>query len=198
MKLYNRIIPLITALLASYQVVRGIEGFSTLAVACFTIGFGVIAIAGLLMIILGLEILDSPLVVIGSTLVPLSLAFGLAAEYLPAVIIPYAIYAFIGFGAIVVTRFSRFKKPSLIILSLVHGIAGITISFLPVVLAVRGVVPAGFAFVGAGGMLIGLGGLMLSFLKAGKPIFSRDTVMVIFPGLLLLATAAFVTGFAFC
>ncbi len=156
-----------------------------------------IAIANLLVIILGLEILDSPLVVIGSTLVPLSLAFGLAAEYLPSVIIPFGIYAFTGFGVIVVTRFSRFKKPSVIVLSLVHGIAGITISFLPIVLAARGEVPAGFAFVGAGGMLIGLGGLMLSFLKAGRPIFSRDTVMVIFPGLLLLATAAFAAGFAF-
>ena len=53
------------------------------------------------------------------------------------------------------------------------------------------------ALVGVGGALIGVGGLLLSFLKAGKPILSRETILKILPGLLLLMTICFVAGFAF-
>jgi hypothetical protein len=53
-----------------------------------------------------------------------------------------------------------------------------------------------FSLVGLGGALIGLGGLLLSFLKTGKPILSRNTILKILPGLLLLTTAAFVLGFS--
>jgi len=55
----------------------------------------------------------------------------------------------------------------------------------------------GFALVGLGGALIGVGGLLLSFLKAGKPLLSREVILKVLPGLLLLRTAAFVTDFHF-
>jgi hypothetical protein len=48
-----------------------------------------------------------------------------------------------------------------------------------------------------GGALIGIGGLLLSFLKAGRPILSRETILKVLPGLLLLMTAFFVAGFKF-
>jgi hypothetical protein len=70
------------------------------------------------------------------------------------------------------------------------------IFLLPSVLAAQGVTRPGFALVGLGGALIGLGGLLLSFLKAGKPILPRTTILRILPALLLLMTAAFVAGFA--
>jgi len=54
----------------------------------------------------------------------------------------------------------------------------------------------GFALVGLGGALIGLTGLLLSFLKTGKPIVSREIILHILPGILLLMTLAFVIGFA--
>jgi len=44
--------------------------------------------------------------------------------------------------------------------------------------------------------LIGIGGLLLAFLKVGKPLLSRATILRILPGLLLLMTAAFVLGFS--
>jgi len=64
-------------------------------------------------------------------------------------------------------------------------------------LTIRSVVPIGFSWVGIGGMLIGVGGLLLSFLKAGKPILTRERILSIFPGLLMLTTLAFVIGFTF-
>ena len=197
MKPLDRMLLLITALLASYQVVQGIDGLVTMAIACYTIAFGVLIIASLLMLILGFEVLDSPVVVIASTLIPTSLALGLVAQFLHAILIPYGIFIVLGVLAIIITRFVGPKKLAVIVLAIVHGVSGLTIFFLPILLALRGEVAGGFALVGLGGMLIGLGGLLLSFLKAGKPLLSREKTLALFPGLLLLATAAFVAGFVF-
>jgi hypothetical protein len=196
MKPIDRILLLLTALLASYQVVQGIDGLSSMAIACYTVGFGVIVIASLMMIILGFEVLDSPLVVIASTLIPLSLALGLVTQFLRPLLIPYGFFAVLGFFAIIATRLIGPKKLAVMTLAIVHGVAGLTIFFLPIVLSIQGISTGGFALVGIGGMLIGIGGLLLSFLKTGRPILSRATILAIFPGLLLLTTAAFVTGFA--
>ena len=197
MKPLDRALLLITALLASYQVVQGIDGLNNMAIACYTIAFGVIVIASLLMIILGLEVLDSPVVVIASTLIPLSLALGLIAQFLREILVPYGIFIVAGFIAIVITRYLGPKRLAVVVLALSHGVAGLTIFFLPFVLALRGDAPGGFVFVGLGGMLIGLAGLLLAFLKAGKPLLSREKILGVFPGLLLLTTAAFVAGFMF-
>ena len=77
----DRVLLFGTGLLSAYQVVAGVEGLATLAVASYTVGFGVILVAVLLMILLGFEILDSPWVVIVSTVIPLSISMGLISEY---------------------------------------------------------------------------------------------------------------------
>ena len=82
-------------------------------------------------------------------------------------------------------------------IAITHGIAGVTIFLLPIILSAQGQMNPLFSLVGIGGALIGIGGLLLSFLKTGKPILSRDTIMRLFPILLLLTTACFVTGFKF-
>ena len=197
MKSLDRILLLATALLASYQVVQGIDGLDHMAIACYTIAFGVIVIASLLMIILGLDVLDSPMVVIASSLIPLSLALGLVAQFLREILIPYGIFIVIGFIAIVFTRYIGPPKLAVMVLAVVHGVAGLTIFFLPIILVFQKELPPGFTLVGVGAMLIGLTGLLLSFLNAGKPLLSRQKILSIFPSLLLLTTAAFVTGFAF-
>jgi len=192
----DRILLLITGLLAAYQIAIGVEGTALFSIVCYTIAFGVLLVAGLLIIIMGFEVLDSSWVVIVSTIIPFSLSLGLVLEYLPGWTTPYLIFVIVGFLAVIVTRFATSGIPRTLTLAFVHGIAGILITLLPIILAIRGEVPAGFAFVGIGGAIIGLGGLLLSFLKAGKPILSRDTIMTVLPGLLLLMTAAFVIGFA--
>ncbi|MCB9442619.1 MAG: hypothetical protein H6669_00165 [Ardenticatenaceae bacterium] len=73
----DRILLLITGLLAAYQIVIGIEGSVTMAMWAYTIAFGVLLVAGLLLIIMGFDILDSPLVVIVTTIIPLSLSLRL-------------------------------------------------------------------------------------------------------------------------
>jgi hypothetical protein len=198
MSVLDRILLLVTGLLAAYQIVTGIGEAPTLSAWAYTIAFGVLLVAGLLLIIMGFEILDSPWVIIVSTIIPLSLSSGLIAEYLPQITIPYLIFAIAGFLAIVYTRLNANtpKKTATIVLAAIHGIAGMLIFLLPIILAAQGTLPGGFALVGVGGALIGVGGLLLAFLKAGKPILPQKTILTLLPGLLLLMTAAFVIGFA--
>ena len=194
----NRTLLLLTVLLASYQVSAGIDGFAAIPIAAYTIAFGVILIAALLIFILGIEVLDSPIVVIVSTIIPLSLAVGLVWQHLASLRTSYLVFAIIGFLAVTLTRTipTPGKIPT-IVLAITHGIAGLTIFLLPIIIAVQGQAKPLFSLVGIGGALIGVGGLLLSFLKTGKPILSRDTIMRLFPSLLLLTTALFVTGFKF-
>jgi len=192
----DRILLLITGLLAAYQIVVGIDNAGTLAISAYTVAFGVLLVAGLLLIILGFDILDSPLVVIISTLIPLSLSLGLVFEYLPSWKSAYLIFAILGFLLIVLTRFKATGALAIIPVATVHGIAGMIIFLLPIIFSLQGKAPGGFALVGIGGALIGVGGLLLTFLKSGKPILSKDTILTVLPGLLMLMAASFVIGFA--
>lgn len=194
----DRVLLLITGILAAYQVTVGIEGFSKLPIIAYTVAFGVLLVAGILLIILGFEVLDAPIVVVISTIIPLSLSLGLVWQHLASLRSAYLAFTIIGFLAIVVTRSIPMKsKLPTIVLALVHGIAGMTIFLLPIALSLQGAVKPLFSLVGVGGALIGIGGLLLSFLKAGKPILSRETILKVLPGLLLLMTICFVAGFKF-
>jgi hypothetical protein len=194
----DRVLLLLTGLLAAYQIAVGVEGVTTVTAVSHTIAFGVLLVAGLLLIILGFDVLDSPIVVIVSTITPLSLATGLVWQHLASFRTLYLVFAIVGFLAVTLTRsIPTPGKIPIFVLALVHGIAGMTIFLLPIFLSMQGRASPLFSLVGVGGALIGLGGLLLSFLKAGKPILSRETILKVLPGLLLLMTICFVAGFRF-
>ena len=195
MGLLDRILLLLTGLLAAYQVVTGIDGKVPLAMLAYTIAFGVLLIAGLLILILGFDILENDLVTILATLIPLGLSVGLVVEYLPRFQIPYLIFAVLGFLVVVFSRLLISSKPATIALALVHGVSGMLIFSLPVYLSIIEQTPPGFSLVGVGGGLIGIAGLLLSFLKTGYPILNRQMILQILPFVLLLTTTAFVVGF---
>jgi hypothetical protein len=195
---FDRVLLLLTGLLAAYQIVVGIDGMDSVAIIAYTIAFGVLLVAVLLLIILGFDALESPVVAIISTIIPLSLATGLVWQHVPSLRVSYLLFAILGFAAVVLTRsIPMGSQVPLFTLAFVHGIAGMTIFLLPIVLALQGKTEPGFALVGIGGALIGIGGLLLSFLKTGRPILSRETILKIFPGLLLLTTLCFVAGFKY-
>ena len=52
----NRILLLLTILMAAYKIAVGIDGLDRIAVTCYTISFGVLLVACLLLIIFGYEI----------------------------------------------------------------------------------------------------------------------------------------------
>lgn len=192
----DRILLLLTGLLAAYQIAFGIADKPPAVTASYLVAFGVLLVAGLLIIIMGFEILDLASVVVISSLIPLALSFGLITEMLPSYTGIYFVFALVGFLAILLTRIFDSVKADRYVLALVHGVAGLVIFFLPILLCLQGAVPARFAFVGAGGGLIGVGGILLAFLKSGKPILQKKTILALLPGLLLMMTACFVLGFA--
>ena len=191
----DRVLLLATVLLAAYQISFGLNDLKPTATWSYTTGFGVLLVAGLLLIILGFEGLESQVVVIVSTLIPLSISLGLIAEHLPQFTIPYLLFFVLSFLAVAVTRYAVEGNIATIVLAATHGIAGLLITFLPVFLSIQGRVSSAYILVGLGGALIGLGGLLLAFLKAGKPILPRNTILSILPGLLLLMTASYLAGF---
>jgi hypothetical protein len=191
----DRFLLLAMVLLAAWQIAFGIDHLGTMPILAYTIGFGVLLVAGLLLIILGFEVLDSPVVVIISTIIPLSLSVGLVWEHLAEYRVLYLVFSILGFLAIVVTRsIPQKNKLPVIVLAIVHGMAGLTIFILPVIQTFTGLASPRFILVGLGGALIGLLGLLLSFLKTGKPILTQKTILNILPGLLLLTTCCFVLG----
>jgi len=198
MSALDRILILITSLLAAYQIVVGIDDLSTAPIIAYTIAFGVLLVALLLLIILGFDALESPVVVVVSTVIPLSLSLGLIWEHLAPLRTSYLLFTILGFVAVVFTRSAPMQnRVPTIVITIVHGIAGITIFLLPVIISLQKQVGPAFALVGGGGALIGIGGLLLSFLRAGKPILSRGTTLRVMPWLLLLMTVCFVAGFKY-
>jgi hypothetical protein len=196
MSLLDRLLLLIAGLTAAYQVVGGMEGYNGLITFYYTIAFGVLVIASLLLMLFGFEILDNPMVVVVAALLPLSLSLGLISRHLPDFHVIYLIFGIAGLLLILITRYYLTGEIATIVLATIHGVAGMVIFILPITLSIKGVVSPLFSFVGIGGGLIGVGGLLLAFLKAGKPILSRDIIYNILPGLLLLMTVAFVIGMA--
>jgi len=192
----DRLLLLGTCLLAAYQISAGINDLSTPATWGFTIGFGTLLIACLLLIILGFEGLENQTIVIVSTLIPLCISLGLVSIHYPDNLLPYLIFCVVGFSVILATRFSTGSKPATIILALIHGIAGILITTLPVLQSITGQTRPGYILFGLGGAIIGIGGTLLAFSKTGKPIFSQEKILSVLPVLLFLMTAAFVGGFS--
>lgn len=190
----DRIVLLLSGLIAAYQVVAGVEGFGTLATWAYTFAFGVLLIAGLLMIISGFEILESPLVVVVAAIIPLGIALGLVGENQPRWGLPYLAFAIVGLLLIFLTRYVAPPRLATAVLASVHGVAGLTIFTLPIVLFIQQAKPAHYLLVSLGGALIGIGGLLLAFLKAGKPILPAERIFTLLPWILLFMSLAFVFG----
>lgn len=194
----DRILLLLTGILAAYQIAIGIDGFSIIPVIFYSIGFGVLLVASLLLIILGFEVLSSPVVIILSTIIPLSLSLGLVLQHLQWLRGLYSLFVILGFLAVFITRLRpQTGKMPVLVLTLVHGIAGMIIFLLPLSVSFQGGAQPLFVLVSLGGGLIGVGGLLLSFLRASKPLLSQETILKILPGLLLLMTICFVVGFSY-
>ena len=195
MSALDRALLLLTCLLAAYQIVVGIDKLSSTPIIAYTIGFGVLLLSALLLFILGFGVLDNSIVVIISTIIPLSISTGLIWEHLASYRTFYLIFAIVGFLAVILTR--SIQTPTnlrMTVLAIVHGISGLIIFLLPILLSVYRRASPDFALVGVGGALMGLEGLILSFSKF-QALVSKETVRRFLPWLLLITTVCFVVGF---
>lgn len=190
----DRILLLGTAFLSGYQIAFGIEGLSAAVVFFYTISFGILLVGSILLIIQGFEALESPFVIVVAALIPLGISLGLVWQFLPEYRIVYLALAILGFIGIFGTRYRFPGKLAAIAVSLTHGIAGLLIFVLPIVLSMQKKTPYGFMFVGLGGALFGIGGLSFSFLRTGKPLLSSSRIFKLLPALLLFMTLSYVVG----
>ena len=197
MTIINRLLLLLTGHIAGYQIIKGMTGYDALTIFFYTVTFGVLVLACLLLILFGFEILENNFVVVAATLIPLSLSQGLIIHFLPESKFLYLFFIITGFTLVLFTRIYAEKKVATIVLAIVHGIAGMFVFLLPIILSFQSITSPQFSFVGIGGALIGIGGLLLAFLKTGNPLLSKETIFKLFPTLLLLMTGAFVYGLAF-
>lgn len=194
MSILDRIFLVVTALLSGYQIAVGIDGLNSTVVLFYTIGFGVLLIACILLIILGFEALESPLVIVVAAFIPLGISLGLVWQFLTEYKIGYLTFALIGILAILITRYRFPGRPTTIILTLVHGISGLLIFTLPFALSIQGITKYGFTLVGLGGALFGIGGLSFAFLRAGKLQLPTTRIFKYLPALLMVMTLSYVIG----
>lgn len=201
MNLFDQIVLLATGLTAVYLIIQIVFDNKRLGKAAvhntyYIVSFAVLLVSGLLLIWKGYGILPNPEVIVVTTLLPLGIATGLMFEFHPEKAKGYFIFAFVGFLAIVLTRFAGAPRGlQIFTLAFFHSIAGFTIVLVPYFATKSGPVPAGIIGVSIGGILIGIGGISLAFLKSGKPILSAEFIMTILAPLLLLMTLAYTYGF---
>lgn len=178
-------------LLAAYEVVTSGSDIFPWVTWSFTVGFGVLVIAGLLLIILGYPVLKNRLVIVLSTLIPLSFSLGLVARFLPEFRSGFLVFVMVGLGLVIYTRFVRVNRFAIPVVAVVHGLSGVTLFLFPFYLVFSRLVNWGVVWISVGSLLIGSGGLLLTFLKTDTPLLSEDTILTIFPTVLLLTTISF-------
>lgn len=201
MTIFDRIILLLTGLIAAYLVWRFYGRYSQAKNRYdiyYMLGFVVLLVSGVLLIFGGWGLLASPYVLTVATLIPLGISMGLIHQFMPQYAKAYSWFSLVGLLAIAVTSIGDMSLKSIAV-PVFHGIAGLIIFALPLYLCFgTKTAPRGFGAVGVGGLLIGIGGMALAFYKAGKPlfgIFTGEFILAILAPLLLLMTLAYAWGF---
>jgi len=192
---FNRILLFLMVLLAAYEVIIAGNSQEVIATWAYTLGFGSLVISGLVLLIIGYETFQRPLVVTIATIIPLAISLGLTVDFFPSFTIYYLLFAIAGLFIVATTRFMDNSQKSVMFLIPIHGISGLVIFLMPLYLIYQKITGIGFLWVSVGGSLFGLGGLLLSFLRSGKAILSQKIIFRLLPALLFLTTLSFVLGF---
>jgi hypothetical protein len=191
----GRIIYLLTGILASYEIINGMDNYSNLITTLYTISFGLLLLASLLLLVMGFEIMENDYIAVVASLIPIALSLGLVIHKLEHFTI-YAILIGISLIIAVALRFFSSGKTASLSLGVIHFLSGSVIFFLPIILFFLGNSGIQILMISLGGLLIGSGGILLGFLKAGKQILSKEKIEILFPIILFLTTIAFIIGLA--
>ncbi len=190
----NKVLLLLTSAVAAYEVVAGFDAFDDLTSFYFTVAFGVLILASLLIIIFGFNVLNHPWVASVSALVPLSFSAGLIKSYLPDIHVLYLAFALAGLLAIALSKRFMADPAASIVVAGVHGVAGIVVVALPVALNFMGRAGSDFLFISLGGLVIGSLGIMLALSGSRLAIFNKELLLSVLPFSLFLTTLSFVMG----
>lgn len=197
----DRIILLLTGVIAAYMVHYFYTKYNSKKpkqeyYLWYMVSFGVLLVAGVLIVLFGFGILSSPLVKVVATLIPFGIAIGLVHQFYYKYYHYYLSFLFTGFLLILLVNFGVFQTR--VVYPVFHAIAGLTIFLVPVVAVRLGQIGYSFIWVGIGGALIGIGGMALASLGFGQPlmgIFTSEVVFAILAPILLLMSISFAYGF---
>lgn len=190
----NKIFLFLTAFLSAYQVVTGGHGTNQISIWSYTIGFGTLVISSIIILLLGFETFDKPLLIIVSALIPLSIANGLVSQKTTEITSWYLLFSITGFLIIIITRFIKNTFLANLALSFIHAISGFIILVLPIYLVFSHSLPKNLLFFSAGGFIMGLGGLVIFWVQKEGNISQVNRKYTFLPGLLLLSTILFSIG----
>ncbi len=190
----NRIILLVVAILAGVQIVTGIENCGTIPITYYTFSYGIFLVSALLMLLMGVDIIEHATAALAASTLPLGYSMGIVAVFLPAYHLGYGVIISVLYAGLVIQKLRDQVKSAMLFQILLHGLTGLVLFIMPVVLVIQGTVDPGYLGISVGTGLIAIGGMALAFLKSGKPILTKDQIYMIFPGVLLLAVFAFSVG----
>jgi len=190
----DRILFLLTAIVAGTEIVSGINQHSIGAITSYTIAFGVLVLAGVMLLLFGFELLKNPFLPIVSTLIPLMFSLGLIQDYIPRMVGTYALFLGVLYLISIWGRFKASPRMAAMILTVVHGISGLLLIVLPVVLYYGYGHSSQLLFISLGGLLIGLEGILLALQKLNITPIDLNKILSLFSGSLLISTAAFAVG----
>ena len=191
----GRIVYLLTGHVAGYQIIKGMEPYSNLTTTLYTISFGLLLLACLLLLLMGFEIMENNYIAIVAALIPITLSLGLVTDKLESSTM-YSTLIGVGFLIAVALRLFSSGKIQSLSIGAIHFLSGSVIFFLPIILFFTGAAEIQILMISLGGVLIGTGGMLLGLLKAGKSILAKEKVVALFPIILFLTTTAFVIGLA--
>ena len=190
----NRIILLFVAVMAGIQIVSGIEDCGTIPIAYYTFSYGIFLVSALLMLLMGVDIIEHDLAALAASTLPLGFSMGLVAAFMLEYHLAYSSLVSVLYGGLIIQKLRHQDKSALLFQILLHGLTGLVLFIMPLVLLFQGTVGISFLGISVGTGLIAVGGMALAFLKSGKPILTKDQIYTIFPGVLLLAVFAFSVG----
>jgi hypothetical protein len=191
----GRIIYLLTGHVAGYQIIKGMETYSNLTTTLYTISFGILLLACLLLLLMGFEIMENNYIAIIAALIPITLSLGLVTDKLAHSTL-YSALIGIGFLIAVALRLLSSGKIASLSIGVIHFLSGSVVFLLPIILYLTGKADIQILMISLGGIIIGSGGMLLGLLKTGKSVLSKEKVMTLFPIILFFTTTAFVIGLA--
>ncbi|MEA3288164.1 MAG: hypothetical protein U9Q77_12425 [Candidatus Marinimicrobia bacterium] len=190
----NRIILLLVAIVAGVQIVSGIENCGTIPITYYTFSYGIFLVSALLMLLMGVDIIEHPTAALAASTLPLGFSIGMVAVFLPAYHLAYGSLVSILYAGLAIQKLRDQAKSAMLFQILLHGLTGLVLFIMPLVLVLQSTVNPGYLGISVGTGLVAIGGMALAFLKSGKPILTKDQIYTIFPGVLLLAVFAFSVG----
>ena len=190
----DRVIFLLTAIAAGTKIVTGMEHHSIISTFYYTVAFGVLVLASIMLLLFGFTLLENPFMPIVSTLIPMMLSLGLVQDYIPAMVKSYTLLMGLLYLISIYARFKATPRTASLILAVVHAISGLLLVIMPHILYFWYGLPARILFVSIGGLVIGVQGTLLAVQKLDIVKIDLNRLLSFFPGMLLISTVGFITG----